>query len=76
MTFHEWLRCTIKNSGLTQRHIYETAGISKSSLDKWLAGTRYPKVAQLYTLCSIVAPDSHIDAYLLASNIIVSECGS
>jgi len=76
MTFQNWLKNTINSSGLTQKYIYESAGISKSSLDKWLAGTRYPKVTQLYILCTIVAPDSHIDAYLLASNLIVSECGN
>lgn len=64
MEYYEKLRNAFKKSGYTQKELADKAGITSSSLCRYLDGSREPKATVLFKLCECL----NIDIYDLFSN--------
>lgn len=64
MEYYEKLRNAFENSGYTQKELADKAGITSSSLCRYLEGSREPKATVLFKLCECL----NIDIYDLFTN--------
>lgn len=64
MEYYEKLRNAFENSGYTQKELADKAGITSSSLCRYLDGSREPKATVLFKLCEKL----NIDIYDLFAN--------
>lgn len=64
MEYYEKLRIAFENSGYTQKELADKAGITSSSLCRYLDGSREPKATVLLKLCECL----NIDIYDLFAN--------
>lgn len=64
MEYYEKLRNAFEKSGYTQKELADKAGITSSSLCRYLDGSREPKATVLFKLCECL----NIDIYDLFAN--------
>lgn len=64
MEYYEKLRNALEKSGYTQKELADKAGITSSSLCRYLDGSREPKATVLFKLCKCL----NIDIYDLFAN--------
>ena len=72
--FKTWLKINMIDKSFSRMKLASSIGCSKATVDKWLAGSCYPKVSALWAICGVLF-DEHDsdDQYLVASRYIVEE---